>query len=315
MSPVSRISIAEILDQQSEVLKMSLLVGEKGLNRYVDHPRLQKPSLAFAGFLENLSDYRLQVIGRTEIHYLQTRTAEEQKKAVDAVFDLNLAGVVITRGLTPPAIILEAAKRTDTPLIISELESASLMTSMTIFLSHALAPVMYQHGVYMDVFGIGVLLTGASGIGKSEIGLELITRGHRLIADDIVELVRETPKVLVGKSPESLRYHMEIRGLGVLDVRNIFGAAGITDTKRVRLIVEVIRWKDFKPDDRLAIDDEVVLHDVKLPRVQIPIRPGRSLAVLVEVAVRNQLLKQRGINSSELFTRKLQQRIKNKQAD
>ncbi len=313
MSQVQQISIAEILDQQSEVLKMSLLVGEKGLGRCIDHPRLQKPSLAFAGFIENLSDIRLQVIGQTEIHYLETRTPEEQKKVVNAVFDLRLAAVVITRGLTPPAIILDAAKRTDTPLIISELESASFMTSMTMFLSHVLAPVTHQHGVYMDVFGIGVLLLGESGIGKSEIGLELITRGHRLIADDMVKLVRETPQVLVGKSPEELRFHMEIRGLGIIDVRNIFGAAGITDTKRVRLIVEFIRWSDFKADDRLVMDDEVVLHGVKLPRVQIPIRPGRSLAVLVEVAVRNQLLKQRGIHSGELFTQDLQQRIRNKQ--
>ncbi len=288
---------------------MSLLVGENGLHRCIDHPRLQKPSLAFAGFLENLSDYRLQIIGKTELHYLETRTRQEQQQAVDAVFDMKLAGVVVTRGLTPPDIILEAAKRTETPLIISELESASFMTNMTVFLSHALAPVTHQHGVYMDIFGFGVLMMGDSGIGKSEIGLELITRGHRLIADDVVELVRETPEVLVGKSPEALRYHMEIRGLGILDVREIFGAAGITDTKRVGLIVHFIRWQDFNHDERLIEDEEQVLHGVTLPSVRIPIRPGRSSAVLVEVAVRNQLLKQRGIDSSKAFTRKVQQRI------
>jgi len=310
-----KISIAEILEQQGEVLAMSLVVGKKGLDRYIDHPRLQKPSLAFAGFLENLSDLRLQIIGQTEIHYLETLTPKQQRKVVDAVFDLHLAGVVITRGITPPDTILQAATRTDTPLMISAFESSTFMTNMTVFLSHVLAPVAYQHGVYMDVFGIGVLLMGESGIGKSEIGLELITRGHRLIADDMVELVRETPKVLVGKSPEALRYHMEVRGLGILDVRNIFGAAGITDTKRVRLIVDLIRWADFKEEDRLTVDDELVLHGVKLPRVRLPIQPGRSLAVLIEVAVRNQLLKQRGIHSSKAFTEKLRQRIVDKQDD
>ena len=309
MSQTTEISIAEILARQGEVLKMSLLVGEKGIDRCIDHPRLQKPSLAFAGFIENLSDCRLQIIGKTELSYLQTRTPEEQRRVVDAVFDLHLAGVVITRGMTPPDIILEAAKRTDTPLIISELQSSSFMTSMTVFLSHALAPVTHQHGVYMDVFGVGVLLTGESGIGKSEIGLELITRGHRLIADDVVELVRETPKVLVGKSPEALRYHMEIRGLGILDVRNIFGAAGITDTKRVRLIVHFIPWSEFNHDSHLVEDEELELHGVKLPMVRIPIRSGRSSAVLVEVAVRNQLLKQRGIHSSDDFRKQLRQRI------
>ncbi|MDX8386959.1 MAG: HPr(Ser) kinase/phosphatase [Ghiorsea sp.] len=313
MSQTPRISIAEILEHQGEVLEMSLVVGEEGLSRHIDHPRLQKPSLAFAGFLENLSDYRLQVIGQTEIHYLETRTEEEQVRSINAVFDLHLAGVVITRGIKPPEAIFQAAKRTQTPLIISQLESASFMTNMTVFLSHYLAPVTHQHGVYMDVFGIGVLLIGESGIGKSEIGLELITRGHRLIADDMVQLARETPTVLVGKSPPELRYHMEVRGLGILDVRNIFGAAGITDTKRVRLIVELARWSEFDEENRLAADDEVVLHGVKLPRVHVPVQPGRSLAVLIEVATRNQLLKQRGINSSEAFTQALSQRIQSQQ--
>jgi len=313
MNSAPKMSIAEILEHQQNTLQMTLLAGEKGLARYIDHPRLQKPSLAFAGFLENLSDYRLQVIGQTELHYLSTRSIEEQKKAVNAVFDLRLAAVVVTRGITPPAMIIDAAKRTDTPLISSTLKSSAFMTDMTLFLSHALAPVTYQHGVYMDVFGIGVMLMGDSGIGKSEIGLELITRGHRLIADDMVELVRETPDILVGRSPEPLRYHMEIRGLGILDVRNIFGAAGITDTKRVRLVVHLIRWKDFKEEDRLGTDDELNLHGVTLPRVQVPVRPGRSLAVLIEVAARNQLLKQRGIHSSESFAKALSQRIQNQQ--
>lgn len=309
MSQAPKIQIAEILAQQGDVLQMSLVVGEEGLHRYIDHPRLQKPSLAFAGFIENLSDFRLQVIGKTEIHYLETLSQEEQLRVINAVFDLRLAAVVITRGITPPAAIFEAAKRTGTPLIVSKLKSSSFMTSMTVFLSHVLAPVTYQHGVYMDVFGIGVLLMGESGVGKSEIGLELITRGHRLIADDMVELVRETPRILVGKSPEALRYHMEVRGLGILDVRNIFGAAGITDTKRVRLIVELVPWTELEDENRLAADDELVLHGVKLPRVRVSVQPGRSLAVLVEVAVRNQLLKQRGIDSSQAFTQALSKRI------
>jgi len=162
----------------------------------------------------------------------------------------------------------------------------------------------------MDIFGIGVLLMGESGTGKSEIGLELITRGHRLIADDMVELVRETPEVLVGRSPENLRYHMEVRGLGILDIRNMFGAAAISDTKRVRLIVDLIRWSEIQDDDRLMSDeDEVSLHGVKLPRVRVPIRSGRSLAVLIEVAARNQLLKQRGVHSAKAFIQALNQRI------
>ncbi|MDQ6981385.1 MAG: HPr(Ser) kinase/phosphatase [Mariprofundus sp.] len=305
-----RITIRELLSEQGKVAKMRLLTGEKGLDRYIDHPRMQKPSLAFAGYIEHLSDYRLQVIGQTEMSYLATRSPEEQKQAIDAVFDLRLAGVVITRGQQPPDFILDAARRTDTPLMLSDYPSSTFMTNMLLFLSHRLAPVLYQHGVYMDIFGLGVLITGASGIGKSEIGLELISRGHRLIADDMVEFSRESPKVAVGRSPDALRYHMEIRGLGILNIRDLYGAAAITDTKRLSLMVELVPWDQVAPEDRvLGEDSETGILDVPIPRIPIPIRSGRSLAVLIEVATRNQLLKQRGIHSGEDFVQSLQNRI------
>jgi len=305
-----RITIRELLSEQGKAAKLRLLAGEKGLDRYIDHPRMQKPSLAFAGYIEHLSDYRLQVIGQTEMSYLATRTPEEQKQAIDAVFDLRLAGVVITRGQQPPDFILDAARRTDTPLMVSDYPSSTFMTNMLLFLSHRLAPVLYQHGVYMDIFGLGVLITGASGIGKSEIGLELISRGHRLIADDMVEFSREGPKVAVGRSPDALRYHMEIRGLGILNIRDLYGAAAITDTKRLSLMVELVPWDQVAPEDRvLGEDSETGILDVPIPRIPIPIRSGRSLAVLIEVATRNQLLKQRGIHSGEDFVQSLQNRI------
>jgi len=305
-----RITIRELLSEQGKAAKMHLLVGEAGLDRYIDHPRMQKPSLAFAGFLENLSDYRLQIVGKTELNYLSTRKSWEQKQVIDAVFDLGLAGVVITRNQVPPDIILEAAKRTDTPLLVSAFSSSRFMTNMMLFLSHRLAPMVHQHGVYMDIFGLGVLITGASGIGKSEIGLELISRGHRLIADDMVEFTHETQNIIVGRSPESLRYHMEIRGLGILNIRDLYGAAAITDTKRLKLVVELVPWDQVKPEDRVLGDEgEIDFMEVKIPRVPIPIRSGRSLAVLVEVATRNQLLKQRGINSGADFVQSLQDRI------
>lgn len=311
MSQAPRITLGEIFAEQGETMKMRLITGEQGLHRYIDHPRMQKPSLAFAGFLENLNDYRLQVIGQTELHYLATKPVLAQKKAVDAVFELNLAGVVITRGIEPPTMIRDAAERTQTPLFVSELESSTFMTDMLLFLSKRLAPKTWQHGVYMDIYGLGVLLTGVSGIGKSEIGLELISRGHRLIADDMVELVRSSPDILVGHSPEALRYHMELRGLGVVNIRDLYGAAAITDTKRVRLVIELISWERLNKHDRVMSENDMIcIHQVDLPRVRIPIRPGRSLAVIVEVATRNQLLKQRGIDSNKDFIQALEERIR-----
>jgi len=219
--------------------------------------------------------------------------------------------VVVTRGLESPPLLVEAAERTSTPLISTELESYTFITQMMLFLSRRLAPVAYQHGVYLDIYGLGVLLIGASGSGKSEIGLELISRGHRLIADDMVELVKQGPDVIVGRSPEALRFHMEIRGLGILNIRDLYGAAAITDAKRLSLVVELVPYEELSDGDRVLADDaSITIHGVAMPKVRVPIRSGRSLAVLIEVATRNQLLKHRGIDSGREFVRSLEERIR-----
>ena len=301
----------ELLQRWGSTMKIRLLAGETGLHRYIDHPRIQKPSLAFAGFLYNLHDYRLQVVGSTEIAYLESLPSKRQKEVVQATFALGLAGVVVTRGIDPPDCILQAAQETDTPLMTTPMSSGQFMTDMTLLLSHRLAPVMYQHGVYLDIFGLGVLLLGESGIGKSEIGLELVARGHQLVADDMVQLVREGADVLVGRSPDPLRDHMEIRGMGVINIRQLFGAGSITPTKRVQLVVELVHWDAFSEEERLApIDDFITLHDVHISRTRLPIRPGRSMAILVEVAARNQLLKLSGVDSNRQFAKQLRERIR-----
>ncbi|MDX8413294.1 MAG: HPr(Ser) kinase/phosphatase [Mariprofundales bacterium] len=302
----------ELLQQWGNTMRMRLVAGEQGLHRYIDHPRIQKPSLAFAGFLYNLHDYRLQVVGSTEIAYLETLPPIEQEQVVNATFALGLAGVVVTRGIAPPNAILNAAENTATPLFTTPMSSGQFMTDMTLLLSHRMAPVTYQHGVYLDIFGMGVLLIGDSGIGKSEIGLELIARGHQLVADDMVQLVREGADILVGRSPDPLRDHMEIRGMGVINIRQLFGAGSITPTKRVQLVVELVHWDAFSEEERLApVNDTTTLHGVDIARTRLPIRPGRSMAILVEVATRNQLLKLSGIDSNQQFTKQLQQRINN----
>ena len=310
MSNKLKITIEELLKEQGEGMHLRLLAGEAGLSRFLDRARVQKPSFALAGFVQGMNPHLLQVIGKTGLDYLNTQPPEKQKQYVDAIFDLELACLVITLGRQPPDFFVEAAERTGTPLLISEMETSDFITDMILFLTHQLSPRTYQHGVYMDVYGLGVLITGASGIGKSEIALELITRGHRLIADDMVELVREGPDILVGRSPKSLRYHMEIRGLGVLNVRDLFGAASLTDTKRVGLVVEAVHWDKMSGEDRLLMNErETELHGVRLSKVLVPIRPGRSLAVLVEVAARNHLLIMRGVDSSKAFMEALEDRI------
>ncbi len=305
-----RISIGELLSERGTLMHMTLVNKDADLHRYLDRPRVQKPSFALHGFLEGLDPHLLHVIGNIGMRYLNIQTEEQRSEAINGIFDLGLTAMVITCGQTLPEAMLQAARRTKTPLITTDIETTAFMTDMMFFLTRKLAPRMYQHGVYVDIFGLGVLITGASGIGKSEIALELITRGHRFIADDMVELSRPGPDVLVGKSPDALRYHMEIRGLGILNIRDLFGAAALTDSKRVGLVVEVMPWKKLSGEERVLTEEcTIQLHEVQVPQLIVPIRPGRSLAVLVEVAARNHLLKQRGVNSSKDFAQALQDRI------
>jgi len=307
-----RITLRDLLHEQAEAMGLRLLAGEAGLDRYIDHPRMQKPSLAFAGYFHNLGKSRLQVIGKTELDYLATQSEERQRQVVDAVFNLQLAGFVVTRGIEPPSMIAAAAERTGTPLISAPVKSSVFMTEMMQFLLRRLAPRVYQHGVLLDIFGLGVLLIGASGIGKSEIGLELITRGHRLIADDMVEFMRERPTVLVGRSPEALRDHIEVRGLGILNIRDLFGAASLNDSKRVGLVVELVSWERLSPEVcLLGQTQSIEIGGVALPKVLLPIRPGRSMAALVEVATRDRLLKNHGIDGTVIFLQKLEARMGN----
>ncbi len=310
MSSPAGMSIRALLKQQGAAMDLQLLAGRSGLDRIIEHPRINKPSLAFAGFLDDVDDCRLQVIGKTELKYLATRSPEDQRRVVDALFDRHLAGVVVTRGLEPPELLIQAAERSGTPLLKTSLDTQTFISQIMLVLSRALAPVSHQHGVYLDVFGLGVLLIGPSGIGKSEIALELISRGHRLVADDVVELVRQGPDIIVGHSPDALRYHMEIRGLGVLNIRDMFGAAAITDTKRLRLVIDLVPWEHAKTRDRLPMSEETFdILGVLLPRVSLPIRSGRSLAILIEVATRHQLMKLRGIDSNKAFMADLERRI------
>jgi len=287
-----------------------LITGEAGLKRIITHPRIQKPSLAFAGFIHHLNDFRLQVIGQTELHYLATRTLAQQQQSIDNFFDLRVAAVIITRGIIPSSMIIAAAKRTDTPLLVSEFTSSEFMMSMMLYLSKRLAPKVTRHGVFMDIFGQGVLLLAKSGFGKSEIALELITRGHRLVADDYVDLFREAPDTLVGRCPEDLKDYLEVRGLGFINVRNVFGSAAITQSKRATLIVHCIEWDDFPQERRGNYDiEEVTINGVVLPSVSIPVRPGRSMAVLVEVATRSQSMRSLGVDDNKVFIKRMDRRI------
>jgi HPr kinase/phosphorylase len=285
-----------------------LVAGDAGLDRPITRARIQKSGLALAGHMHGIVASRVQVLGETELSYLDTLDADAQLARVNAMFALGLSCVFVTRGVDAPAPLMTAATNTGTPLVVSSARSSATITIVHAALDRLLAPRARVHGVLVEVHGVGILLTGTSGIGKSECALFLVERGHRFVADDAVDLVR-TGEQVIGSSPPPLRHHLEIRGLGVLNVRDLFGATAVRESVAVDLVVELARFDSTDEDDRLGLEDRRrEMLGVGIPTLRIPVREGRDMGVLLEVAARNQLLKQGGVHGARAFVQKLDQK-------
>jgi len=242
------------------------------------------------------------VFGNTEVSYLLTLPMERQREVLDSLFKEELACVVVTKDLEPPAALLEACEKAGLALMRTPLLSSTFIQQVQAFLEEALTESSSLHGVLMDVFGVGILLLGKSGIGKSEIALDPVMRGHRLVADDIVDVARRKPGAVYGAGNPVIKHHMEIRGLGIINIKDLFGISAVRPQKKIELVVELRDWSATEEYDRLGFEDQYEeIVGVKVPKVRIPVRPGRNLATLVEVAARNQLLKHQGIHSAQAF--------------
>ena len=283
-------------------LRLDLVAGRGGLSRVIEAPRIQKPALALAGYLDQLHPRRVQVLGNAEIGYVERLEAAAAESRLDALCGTSLACLVVANGNAIPPVLRRAASRHRVPLFATEQRTAATIRALARWLEDRFAPETSLHGVLMDVLGLGVLLLGKSGIGKSEAALALLGRGHRLVADDIVRVRESPPGSLLGRAPEGLRYHIEIRGLGVLNVADLFGALATLDEARVDLAVEFVEESDGAPIDRLGIDARTLpVLGVGVPHLQIQLRPGRDVATIVEVAARNQMLKRRGVHAARRF--------------
>ncbi len=296
------ITVGELLERAE--LKGTAIAGMAGNTREIEVPRIQKPGLALTGWPEQLHDGRVLVVGGTEIEYLADHEAA-RTQGIATMMASDPACVVVCRGREPPPELREACEARGVPLIVSELPTADFIALVTAWMNDRLAPSTEVHGVLLEVIGIGVLVTGKSGIGKSETALDLVQRGHRLVADDVIQIQRKGTHV-VGKAAGVLGHHMEIRGLGIINVKDLFGIAAVRDTKRIELLIELREWAQNEEYDRLGFDDR---HDdilgVPVAALRVPVRPGRNLATLVEVAARNQLLKIQGTHSAHAFRESL----------
>jgi HPr kinase/phosphorylase len=304
------LTINNLLTETEYGLNLVLVAGSRGLTNRLTSPRIQKPGLALTGYTTHLHPNRLQVLGNTEISFLTQLPREQARECILKLCSFPIIGFTVTKGLKPPEDLVEAAEQAGIPLLVSPHQSSTFISLITKFLEESLLPTTHLHGVLVDVLGVGVFLLGKSGIGKSECALDLILRGNRLVADDIVFIRKKMPASLVGMAGESLQYHMEIRGLGIINIKNLFGVSSIREKKIIDLIIELVEWDATYEYDRLGIDDAVyTILDVDLPHLKIPVRPGRNLTSIIEVAARNYLLKGMGYHSAREFHEQLMNRL------
>jgi len=307
------VTVVSLLRGRTEALGLTLelLAGNDGLDRLITSPHVQKTGLALAGFHEYLKPGRVLILGESEIRYLESLELAQRVDAMRQAFTHDFPCILITGGFAPPHELVVEADRAHLPLLQTPLPTPTAIAKLGSLLEDSLAERTVLHAVLMDILGLGVLITGESGIGKSECALDLIVRGHRLVADDTVDVRRRAETILIGSCPELTRHHMELRGLGVINVKELFGIASTRSSKRVELVVQLERWVPTREYERLGLDDEFYeILGLKVPLIRMPVAPGRNIAILVEVAGRNQLLRSRGRHPARELAERLERTLR-----
>ncbi len=272
----------------------------------IETPEVNRPGLALAGFYEIFDKERIELVGEAETRYLQSLTEEKKKEMLERFVDALPVVILYTRDLPVDEVLLLRAKERQVPVLRTPIKTSPIMSSLIASLNNHLAPRITRHGGLVEVYGEGLLLLGDSGVGKSETAIELVKRGHRLIADDAVEIKRVSEKTLVGSAPEMIRHYVELRGIGIVDVRRLFGMGAIKETERIDLVIQLENWVEGKMYDRLGMEEEHVnILGLEIPAVTVPVRPGRNLAIILEIAAMNNRQKRMGYNTAEEFNKKL----------
>jgi len=297
-------------------LDLQLLAGAEGRSRRIHSPYVLKAGLALVGYEAYLQPGRVLILGGSELGYLQSLAHDARVQALERLLACDIPCLLITDGRPAPDELVTVADAAVVPVLRTPAATPIAIAKLTAFLEDILAERTLIHAVLIDILGLGVLLVGESGIGKSECALDLVLRGHRLVGDDTVEIRRRAESVLIGSCPELTRYHMEIRGLGVINLRDLFGIAATRRSKRVELVVQLERWEVGREYERLGLDDAFYdLMGLRVPLIRMPVAPGRSLANLVEVAARNQLLRSRGHHAARTLAARLEERLRGQGTD
>jgi HPr kinase/phosphorylase len=313
---MNSLTVQELEQNREYHLELTLMAGQKGLKNKITHSQVQKMGLALTGFVQFVNPERLQVVGNTEMAYFKTLSSEMQERVIHQICNLPLSCLVITRALEIPELLLREADEKGIPLFRTNLRSFDFIDRATKFLEEKLSSTSSLHGVLMDIYGVGVLILGKSGIGKSECALDLILRGHRLVADDMVHIQKRSLSSVIGSGFEVIQHHMEIRGLGIINIRSLFGVEAIREKKKVELVLELMEWDTHREYDRLGFEEEKFsILGVDLPMLRIPVTPARNLTTIIEVAVRNHLLKGMGYDSALEFEKKLLRKMEERRGD
>lgn len=304
--PVKALTVGKFFADHGASLGMELMGDSDGMERPIEEPTINRPGLALAGFFRYFAAKRIQVAGHAELSYLRSLPAAERAERIGALFDQHIPCLVVARGLPLPAGILDLAAKAETPVFRTPLVTMKFINSATIALEDEFAPVASEHGSMVDIMGIGVLIRGSSGIGKSECVLGLIERGYSLVSDDVTRFRNLEGRDLIGNSKELTRFHMEVRGIGIINVAAVFGAGSVRPEKQLDLVVTLKDWHDVEEVDRIGLDRETYeILGIQIPHVTIPVRTGRDLARLVEVAALDQKLKAMGHDTAREFNERL----------
>lgn len=302
----TEIPVHRMILEKGEAFDLNVVAGEKGIKNTITQPELHRPGLAFAGFLDVFTYDRIQILGNTEIGYLESLTTEDRHNRIQQVFEYRIPCFIVTSNNKVPEELIKLANEREVPLLRTSHETSRFNAMISFWLEREFAPSKTAHAVFVDVFGEGVLILGGSGIGKSECGLELIERGHRLVADDVVVLKRLGKNILMGSSARAITHHMEVRGLGIIDVELLFGIGAVREEKRVSLAIELEKLTDESEVDRLGLDSETItLLDVPVRYFRIPVESGRNISILIEVAALHHRIRERGINPAGELNKRL----------
>lgn len=307
-----------MLDQVStrdvmEVFNLKLVCGEEGIGRHILTSDISRPGLEMAGYFTHYPAERVQLLGKTELSFFLMLPKNERIERMRKLCGDDTPAIIISHDMEVPEELCLASEENHVPVLKTPLSTTRFSSKLTNYLESRLAPSTAVHGVLVDVYGIGILITGNSGVGKSETALELIKKGHRLVADDCVEIYQESENTLVGNAPELIAHMLEIRGIGIIDIMTMFGASAVRRHKRISLVIDLEVWDSEKTYDRLGIETETMrILDTELTKLTIPVRPGRNLAVIIEVAAMNHRLKNLGVNSAEEFSKRLDNVIQGK---